>query len=127
MSQKEVPGTPADKANKKAVRYVKVKEVLDKHRNSEGKIQDGQGNEHNTVVDMCRHYNIGTNAFYSRLQHGWSFDRALLTPYKQRTKVKVEGIDNKEFDTYKLMCKQWGIKTNTFIKRMSRDNNIKKH
>lgn len=43
-------------------------------------------NKTHTITDWGRYYNINTGTIYSRLQSGWSIEKALTTPVRKRRK-----------------------------------------
>lgn len=76
---------------------------------------DHLGVVYNSVEDMCKHWNIYSELYRSRLAKGMSKKKALETQVKKKECVKDhKGII---YDTIADMCNHYGISTTTFYHR----------
>ena len=83
------------------------------------KCVDHLGNQYNSILDMCRHYNIEYRAFRARLKSGMSLADALTKPLPMYTidKVCMDHKGNK-FNSAIEMCKHYNIDYAVFKRRM---------
>lgn len=96
-------------------RQEKIRKKLEKDRIELEKRTDHLGVVYNSVEDMCKHWNIYSELYRSRLAKGMSKKKALETQVKKKECVK----DHKEiiYDTIADMCNHYGISTTTFYHR----------
>ena len=71
----------------------------------------------------CREYNIPLGECRERLKSGWSLADALMTPSEtnqpKRVLACVHISDDEHYETVRIACEKYGIRTETFRKRLS--------
>ena len=75
---------------------------------------DHKGNRFPTVLQMCKHYNISRQTYYSRQKLGW--------PLKDTLETQIDVVDHVDhlgnvYDTTKEMCNAYGISCHLFNQR----------
>ena len=78
---------------------------------------DHLGNKFNSVIEMCKHWNISSKNYNHRIRMGWSVESALTTPVNGTKLPKIDHLGN-VFDTIDSMCKYWGIEYSTLKRRI---------
>ena len=84
---------------------------------SRTKIKDHLGNEFQSILEMCRYYNMPHATVQYRLRQKWSVEKALTTPVKQ-TSTKIKDHLGNEFKSANEMCKYYNISKSTYDGRM---------
>ena len=87
------------------------------------KYKDHEGNEFDSLTDMCKHYGIGIQTFRMRMRYKWTLERALTQPLRYFKKCK-DHLGN-EFKSELEMCRYWHITLSTFRSRMSGNWSLK--
>lgn len=77
-------------------------------------IQDHLGNQFKSVSSMAEHYNISRNTFISRINGGWSLEKALT--YDKRDFSVKDHLGN-EFPSLLSMTDKYGISYQAFLSR----------
>ena len=80
------------------------------------KCKDHEGNEFDSLIDMCEHYGIAIKTFRMRMRYKWTLERALMQPIRYFKKCK-DHLGN-EFNSELEMCRYWHITLSTFRSRM---------
>lgn len=78
-------------------------------------IQDHLGNRFNSKKEMCDHYGISKNTYYSRRKSGWSLEKTLTTPKKDHTVTDHLGH---EYSSIKELCLTYNITRTAYAARI---------
>lgn len=81
---------------------------------------DHRGTVFESVGDMCRAWHISRVAYKSRIQNGWTLERALTTPTWKRVPDKLDPVDHKgkKYGSIAEMCRMHKITPQTYRSRM---------
>lgn len=81
-------------------------------------IKDHLGHEYDSIIDMCRAYNIDYNIYRDRTKDGWSIEKALTTPIRKiNNGVKTTDHLGNEYNSISDMCKAYNIDRCTYNNR----------
>lgn len=87
--------------------------------------RDHLGNTYNSIVELCKKYEITVSAYRTRYLYGnYSLEYTLTTPLKNGNKrnnyytIVKDHLDN-EYSTKTEMCKTYGISVYTFYSRIN--------
>lgn len=87
-------------------------------RHGEKEQTDHLGNKFESIVEMCRFYNISVGVYNGRIKRGWSIKKALTTaPKPKAIKKRFDHLGN-EFSSRRELCKHYGIDEGTFSARI---------
>ena len=89
------------------------------------KTEDHLGQEFNSIIEMCEYYNIPRRTFKARIEHGWSLEKALITPIGQKPTKKIKDYIGKEFDSIKALCEYYNISTTVYHYRLKHNWTLK--
>ena len=67
---------------------------------------DHLGNEFETKMDMCKHWNINRTTYNARIKKGWLQEKALTTPTDIMS-IECEDHLGNIFQSTTKMCKYW--------------------
>ena len=89
------------------------------------RVKDHTGREFSCASEMCKAWGTNISNYYYRLHRGYSLEESLtgdfssirISPKGKRGCVDHNG---KRYDTITNMCKQYGITSTAFSKRLSR-------
>lgn len=76
---------------------------------------DHLGNTFHSISECADCYEIPMKTLSYRLNHGWSIEKALLTPVKSKLITDHVG---QEFSNAKMMCKHWNISYELYRSRI---------
>lgn len=81
---------------------------------------DHCGTVFESVEDMCRAWHISREVYKSRIQSGWTLERALATPARGRFLGKLDPVDHtgKKYGSIAEMCGAYKIRAQTYRSRM---------
>lgn len=82
-------------------------------------IQDHLGNNFKSVSAMTKHWGISRTTYLSRINMGWSVEKALTFTIREESRPKggvVDHLGNK-FGSKSQMLKHWGISNATYYNR----------
>lgn len=79
-------------------------------------VSDHLGNTFNTTIEMCRHYNISQNVFYTRHNlKRWSLEDTLTTPVREsRRKKPCKDHEGKAYPSINAMCQTYNLTPSLF-------------
>lgn len=86
-------------------------------------VQDHLGNYFDSESAMARHYNIPRPTFRSRIEKGWSLEKALTSG--KRSYVVIDHLGNK-FSSVSSMVKHYGISYQAFLSRKAKGMSLEK-
>lgn len=96
----------------KALTYRQHSKVLN------GKLcKDHLGNTYNSLREMCKHWGIDYSVFIGRMSTGFSLEKALTTPVREKNKARVDHLGNK-FANTQDMCNHWKVNIKVFRARI---------
>lgn len=77
---------------------------------------DHLGNRYNSIKDMCKHYNIGVDAFASRIRAKWTLKDALTNEinHDKQGKAYCDHLGN-EYSSFISMCRHYN-KSKSLVK-----------
>ena len=80
-------------------------------------VTDHLGNKFNTQKAMLNHWGISEYSYRTRINKGWSLERALSTPSKTNRKVQeYSDFKGNIFSSATSMAKEYGVSTSTILK-----------
>lgn len=81
---------------------------------------DHTGRSFASKADMCKHWKIPSDIYFSRLGIGWSQEKALTTPVNSKPKNAKEITDHEgnRFLSISDMCKHWNMTRSTYNARI---------
>lgn len=82
------------------------------------KCEDHLGNEFDSIKDMCNHYGVSYNTFFSRIYWGMSLKDALTL------KICEDHLGN-VFSSIHAMCEHYGLRKGTLLSRLYRGWSLK--
>lgn len=85
-------------------------------------IKDHLGNHFESESSMVRHYNIPRQTFRSRIDKGWSLEKALTFGKKSHT---VHDHLGNKFSSISSMVKHYGISYQAFLSRRAKGMSLK--
>lgn len=80
---------------------------------------DHLGLDYPSLSEMCRTYSLDVGTYRSRLDSGWSVERALTTP-SNRSKLTVTDHKGILYPSVFEMCLSYGVPVQTFRRRLKR-------
>ena len=78
-----------------------------------------------SIQDMCEYYGMRVSTYKSRIQSGWSIEKALTTPVESSYKRCVDYLGN-PFNSITEMCRHYNISPCTFQTRINKGWSIEK-
>ena len=92
-----------------------VEDVVKKHHLR--CVTDHLGNKFNTQKAMLNHWGISEYSYRTRINKGWSLERALSTPSKTNRKVQeYSDFKGNIFSSATSLAKEYGVSTSTILK-----------
>lgn len=80
-------------------------------------VTDHLGNKFNTQKAMLNHWGISEYSYRTRINKGWSLERALSTPSKTNRKVQeYSDFKGNIFSSATSLAKEYGVSTSTILK-----------
>lgn len=91
-----------------------LEDALTKNRTSARSIEiyDHLGNKFESMIAMCKHYNMNYQVIDRRLRNGWDIEKALTTPAVKAHKKSYDHLGN-EFASITDMCDHYKTVTPT--------------
>lgn len=86
-------------------------------------VQDHLSNYFDSESAMTRHYNVPRPTFRSRIEKGWSLEKALT--FGKKSHVVKDHLGN-EFSSISSMVKHYGISYQAFLSRKSKGMSLEK-
>ena len=86
------------------------------------KVHDHLGNHFKSVAAMARHYGLSRNTYLSRIEFGWSLEKALTTSTKGE---EVEDHLGNKFNNNSQMARHWGISPSLYHRRVKLGLSVK--
>lgn len=83
------------------------------------KVQDHLGNSYDSILEMCRAYNISDGVYRYRIKNGCSVRQALTAPLSDY-KYRLDPVDHlgNTFESVIAMCNHYGITAQVFTRRI---------
>lgn len=84
---------------------------------------DHLGNHFKSVSAMTKHWGISRTTYLSRINMGWSVEKALTFTIKEESKHKGSVVDHlgNKFKSHSQMLKHWGISPATYYNRTHKE------
>ena len=84
---------------------------------------DHLGNNFKSVSAMTKHWGISRTTYLSRINMGWSVEKALTFTIREESKHKGSVVDHlgNEFKSLSQMLKHWGISPATYYNRTHKE------
>ena len=84
---------------------------------------DHLGNHFKSVSAMTKHWGISRTTYLSRINMGWSVEKALTFTIREESKHKGEVVDHlgNKFKSLSQMLKHWGISPATYYNRTHKE------
>lgn len=84
---------------------------------------DHLGNNFKSVSAMSKHWGISRTTYLSRINMGWSVEKALTFTIREESKHKGEVVDHlgNKFKSLSQMLKHWGISPATYYNRTHKE------
>lgn len=84
---------------------------------------DHLGNNFKSVSAMTKHWGISRTTYLSRINMGWSVEKALTFTIREESKHKGEVVDHlgNKFKSLSQMLKHWGISPATYYNRTHKE------
>ena len=84
---------------------------------------DHLGNHFKSVSAMTKHWDISRTTYLSRINMGWSVEKALTFTIREESKPKGCVVDHlgNEFKSLSQMLKHWGISLATYYNRTHKE------
>jgi hypothetical protein len=86
-------------------------------------VRDPEGNEFETLVDMCKYHNVKYSTFVNRKKKGRSLEDCLKATIEQAKKCE-DHLGNK-YDSINDLCRAWGITSIMYRERLKRGYSLK--
>lgn len=86
-------------------------------------VRDPEGNEFETLVDMCKYHNVKYSTFVNRKKKGRSLEDCLKATIEQAKKCE-DHLGNK-YDSINDLCRTWGITSIMYRERLKRGYSLK--
>ena len=86
-------------------------------------IIDHQGRKFKTCEEMCAFWGVDLEIYNCRVHsHKWTKERALTTPAKTRTKLKLPTTDHqgRTFESFEQLAKHYAMSSKTLKNRLKR-------
>lgn len=80
---------------------------------------DHFGKPYKSIQDMCEYYGMRVSTYKSRIQSGWSIEKALTTPVDTAYKNCIDHL-GKPFNSITEMCRHYNISPCTFQNRINK-------
>ena len=81
---------------------------------------DHEGNQFNSLQEMCDHWGIKKSTFLNRRQHNWSIKECLTGRPSISQNGKIKDHLGNEFNSATEMIKHYNVKPNTGLARLKR-------
>ncbi len=85
-------------------------------------IKDHLGNQYDSELEMCKHYNVGVYTYRKRIQEGLSVEEALTAP--KRVTGRYTDPQGREFFNEKDLCKANNMSYGVYLSRRNKGYSI---
>lgn len=88
---------------------------------------DHLGNHFKSVSAMTKHWGISRTTYLSRINMGWSVEKALTFTIREESRPKGGAVDHlgNKFKSRSQMLTHWGIRRDTYNSRLRRGWSLK--